>query len=42
VEWVARLAQSPRRLGPRYARGIGSSVAMSLQVMRDRSKTNRR
>jgi N-acetylglucosaminyldiphosphoundecaprenol N-acetyl-beta-D-mannosaminyltransferase len=42
VEWVARLAQSPRRLGPRYARGIGSSAVMSLQVMRDRSRSSRR
>jgi N-acetylglucosaminyldiphosphoundecaprenol N-acetyl-beta-D-mannosaminyltransferase len=38
IEWVARVAQSPRRLGPRYARGIGSSLAMSLPALRQRSK----
>ncbi|MEP7092134.1 MAG: WecB/TagA/CpsF family glycosyltransferase, partial [Nocardioidaceae bacterium] len=36
VEWVARLAQSPRRLGPRYARGLWSSAAMSVPAWRRR------
>jgi N-acetylglucosaminyldiphosphoundecaprenol N-acetyl-beta-D-mannosaminyltransferase len=37
IEWVARLAQSPRRLGPRYARGLWASAVMSLTVLRSRS-----
>jgi N-acetylglucosaminyldiphosphoundecaprenol N-acetyl-beta-D-mannosaminyltransferase len=36
IEWVARLAQSPRRLGPRYARGLWASAVMSLSVLRSR------
>jgi N-acetylglucosaminyldiphosphoundecaprenol N-acetyl-beta-D-mannosaminyltransferase len=33
VEWIARLAQSPRRLGPRYALGLYSSGVMSLSAL---------
>jgi N-acetylglucosaminyldiphosphoundecaprenol N-acetyl-beta-D-mannosaminyltransferase len=36
IEWVARVAQSPGRLGPRYVRGVGSSVAMSVPALRNR------
>jgi N-acetylglucosaminyldiphosphoundecaprenol N-acetyl-beta-D-mannosaminyltransferase len=36
LEWIARVAQSPRRLGPRYARGLLSTVAMALAVLRQR------
>jgi N-acetylglucosaminyldiphosphoundecaprenol N-acetyl-beta-D-mannosaminyltransferase len=42
VEWIARLAQSPKRLGPRYARGVGSSAVMSVQVLRTRARSRRR
>jgi N-acetylglucosaminyldiphosphoundecaprenol N-acetyl-beta-D-mannosaminyltransferase len=42
VEWVARLAQSPMRLGPRYARGLFSSLAMSLPVLWPWSRARRR
>ncbi len=37
IEWVARVAQSPGRLGPRYVRGVGSSLAMSVPALRNRS-----
>jgi N-acetylglucosaminyldiphosphoundecaprenol N-acetyl-beta-D-mannosaminyltransferase len=36
VEWVARVAQSPRRLGPRYARGLWSSAILSVHALRQR------
>lgn len=39
LEWIARVAQAPGRLGPRYARGIGSSAALSVQVLRERSRS---
>ena len=34
VEWMARFAQAPRRLGPRYAKGIVSTAVIGAQ--RDR------
>lgn len=36
LEWIARVAQSPRRLGPRYARGLVSTAVMALAVLRQR------
>lgn len=39
IEWVARVAQSPRRLAPRYARGVASSAAMSFHAFRQRSRS---
>jgi N-acetylglucosaminyldiphosphoundecaprenol N-acetyl-beta-D-mannosaminyltransferase len=36
LEWIARVAQSPRRLGPRYARGFLSTAVMALLVLRQR------
>jgi N-acetylglucosaminyldiphosphoundecaprenol N-acetyl-beta-D-mannosaminyltransferase len=36
VEWVARVVQSPRRLGPRYARGLWSSAILSVHALRQR------
>ncbi|MGA8993149.1 MAG: WecB/TagA/CpsF family glycosyltransferase [Nocardioidaceae bacterium] len=36
VEWIARVAQSPRRLAPRYARGLASTAVMTLCVLRPR------
>ena len=42
LEWIARVAQSPSRLGPRYARGIGvtASLAISTLYRRPRSSGN--
>ncbi len=42
VEWVARVAQSPMRLGPRYARGLYSSLAMSMPMLWAWSRARRR
>ena len=42
VEWIARVGQSPRRLGPRYARGLYSSGVMSMLVLREWSRPRRR
>lgn len=36
LEWIARLAQQPRRLGPRYARGLASTAAVAVQQRRAR------
>jgi N-acetylglucosaminyldiphosphoundecaprenol N-acetyl-beta-D-mannosaminyltransferase len=36
LEWIARVAQSPRRLGGRYLRGIGSTAALAAQTIRNR------
>lgn len=38
LEWIARVAQSPRRLLPRYARGFCSTAVMLVVVLRQRSK----
>jgi N-acetylglucosaminyldiphosphoundecaprenol N-acetyl-beta-D-mannosaminyltransferase len=35
-EWIARVAQSPRRLGPRYARGAVSTGVVAAQTLGDR------
>jgi N-acetylglucosaminyldiphosphoundecaprenol N-acetyl-beta-D-mannosaminyltransferase len=42
IEWVARVGQAPLRLGPRYARGLYSSAAMSMPVLWAWSKARRR
>jgi N-acetylglucosaminyldiphosphoundecaprenol N-acetyl-beta-D-mannosaminyltransferase len=42
IEWVARLGQAPLRLGPRYARGLYSSIAMSMPMLWAWSKARRR
>ena len=34
LEWIARLAQQPRRLGPRYAKGFASTAALALEQRR--------
>lgn len=34
LEWIARLAQSPRRLGGRYLRGLWSSISVAMQTRR--------
>lgn len=36
LEWIARVAQSPRRLAPRYARGLVSTAVMAMVVLRAR------
>jgi N-acetylglucosaminyldiphosphoundecaprenol N-acetyl-beta-D-mannosaminyltransferase len=41
VEWIARVAQSPRRLGPRYVRGLYSSGVMSLSALGSRWGTRK-
>jgi N-acetylglucosaminyldiphosphoundecaprenol N-acetyl-beta-D-mannosaminyltransferase len=33
LEWIARVAQSPRRLGPRYARGAISTGVVAVQTL---------
>lgn len=33
LEWIARLAQAPRRLGPRYALGLWSTAAMTWTAL---------
>ena len=33
LEWIARLAQSPKRLGPRYARGVGATAALTISTL---------
>jgi N-acetylglucosaminyldiphosphoundecaprenol N-acetyl-beta-D-mannosaminyltransferase len=38
LEWIARLAQAPTRLGPRYARGMVSAGVMSLAIIRARRR----
>ena len=30
LEWIARVAQAPKRLGPRYARGAGATALLAL------------
>ena len=36
LEWIARVAQSPRRLGARYARGAVSTGVVATQTLGDR------
>ena len=31
LEWIARLAQQPRRLGPRYAKGLVSTAVVAVE-----------
>lgn len=38
LEWIARLAQAPTRLGPRYARGMVSASVMSMSIVRTRRR----
>ena len=34
LEWIARVAQQPRRLGPRYARGMVSTLLLAMEMGR--------
>jgi N-acetylglucosaminyldiphosphoundecaprenol N-acetyl-beta-D-mannosaminyltransferase len=36
LEWIARVAQAPGRLGPRYARGAGATAALALSTLQRR------
>jgi N-acetylglucosaminyldiphosphoundecaprenol N-acetyl-beta-D-mannosaminyltransferase len=36
LEWIARVAQAPTRLGPRYARGAGATAALALSTLQRR------
>ena len=36
LEWIARFAQSPMRLGPRYARGVGATAALTISTLAHR------
>lgn len=37
LEWLARVAQQPRRLGPRYARGVLTSAVLVPSALRART-----
>jgi N-acetylglucosaminyldiphosphoundecaprenol N-acetyl-beta-D-mannosaminyltransferase len=37
LEWIARVAQAPTRLGPRYARGAGATALLALSTLQRRS-----
>lgn len=41
VEWIARVAQSPRRLAPRYAAGILSTARYATRILAERSGRHR-
>lgn len=36
LEWIARVGQSPARLGPRYAQGVVSTSVLALGIIRTR------
>lgn len=36
LEWIARVAQAPSRLGPRYARGVGATAALAMTTWQRR------
>ncbi len=39
LEWIARVAQSPTRLGPRYARGIGVTASLAIRTLQRRPRS---
>ena len=39
LEWIARVAQAPQRLGPRYAKGAGATAVLALSTLRRRSRS---
>jgi N-acetylglucosaminyldiphosphoundecaprenol N-acetyl-beta-D-mannosaminyltransferase len=41
LEWIARVAQAPTRLGPRYARGIGVTARLAVRTVQRRRRTSR-
>ena len=40
LEWLARVAQAPGRLGPRYAKGAGATAVLALSTRRRRSASS--
>lgn len=42
LEWIARVAQSPRRLGARYFRGVGSTAVLAIQTVGQTIRNRRR
>ena len=40
LEWIARVAQSPTRLGPRYARGIAVTAALAISTLQRRPRSS--
>jgi N-acetylglucosaminyldiphosphoundecaprenol N-acetyl-beta-D-mannosaminyltransferase len=38
LEWIARLAQAPTRLAPRYAAGLTSTAVMTVESLRRRGR----
>ncbi|WP_081682569.1 WecB/TagA/CpsF family glycosyltransferase [Marmoricola sp. URHB0036] len=39
LEWIARVAQAPQRLGPRYAKGAGATAVLAMSTLRRRSRS---
>jgi N-acetylglucosaminyldiphosphoundecaprenol N-acetyl-beta-D-mannosaminyltransferase len=39
LEWTYRLAQSPRRLVKRYAKGALSTAGLAVEIIRTRSRS---
>ncbi len=42
LEWIARVAQQPARLGPRYARGMGVTAALAVSTLHRRPRSSGR
>jgi N-acetylglucosaminyldiphosphoundecaprenol N-acetyl-beta-D-mannosaminyltransferase len=40
LEWIARVAQQPTRLGPRYARGLGVTAALAVRTLHRRPRSS--
>jgi N-acetylglucosaminyldiphosphoundecaprenol N-acetyl-beta-D-mannosaminyltransferase len=41
LEWIARVAQAPQRLGPRYARGAGNTAILGFRTWRRRPPSSK-
>jgi N-acetylglucosaminyldiphosphoundecaprenol N-acetyl-beta-D-mannosaminyltransferase len=41
LEWIARVAQAPGRLGPRYAKGAGATAVLALRTWRRRTPSTK-
>lgn len=41
LEWIARVAQAPTRLGPRYARGLAVTAALAVKTVQRRPRASR-
>lgn len=41
LEWIARVAQAPTRLGPRYARGLAVTAALAVRTVQRRPRSTR-